>query len=80
MCRQAPLSPEHHHVHGVVSDGGDQSSQGDDQQGGYEQMGAAAGTGAWVSLGQARTYTPALGVELHHPEKRHDQDVIAAAC
>lgn len=70
-------SPEHHHVQGIVGDGGDQSCQRDDEDGGNEEVWAAVWTRAGESLALALGYTHTLSVQLHHQEENNEQDLIA---
>lgn len=69
--------PEHHHVQGIVGDGGDQSCQRDDEDGRNEEVWAAVWTRAWASLALAPGYTHTLSVQLHHQEENNEQDLIA---
>lgn len=57
-----PSLPEHHHVHGVVSEAGDQRCQRDDKYDREKEMWAAVWTGSWLSVTLAPRYTPAVGI------------------
>lgn len=63
-----PFLPEHHHVHGVMSEAGDQRRQRDDKDDGEQQMRAAVGAGRWTGLILAPRYTPAVCIQLY-PER-----------
>lgn len=79
VCVVAPCSPEDHHVQGIVGNGGDQSCQRDDQDGGNEELWAAVRTRTGSGLALAPAYTRALSVELHHQEKNNDHGLMTPA-
>lgn len=56
--------PEHHHVHGVVREAGDERSHRDDGDDGDEKMRAAVGTRGRSSVTLTPGDAPAVGVEL----------------
>lgn len=61
--------PEHHHVHGVVREAGDERSHRDDGDDGDEKMRAAVGTRSRLSMTLTPRDAPAVGVELKEKQQ-----------
>lgn len=59
-----PFLPEHHHVHGVVSEASDQRSHSDDKYDRKQQMRAAVWTRSRTGESLAPGYTTAVGIKL----------------
>lgn len=58
------VSPEHHHVHGVVCEAGDQRRQRDDADDGQQEVRAAVGTRGGPGVARPHRDAAAAGVEL----------------